>query len=358
MASQGGLPANSVNSEAALPPVVWLLRDEPWAFDFFQAVRLLIRYLPGRTPIGQFSRPADEVVRVGVLPSLSFPASQIQSLVWIPGQQPQMRVNFVGLVGPLGLLPYYYTELVADRVRSRDTAIRDFLDIFHHRIASLFYQAWEKSRFTIAFERASETPDAPSIGDPFTEKLYDLAGIGTAGLRHRQEARDESIVYYGGLFGLATRPAAALEAILSDYFNVDIAVEQFIGVWRRLGLSDQCIFEGGDPQSSQLGMGAVAGDEVWDRQSRARIRIGPLPARRYLDFLPHGSAYAPLRALVKAFCGDNIEIEVQLVLWRDDVAAPELGDDSATGPQLGWFTWLKSKPDFDRNPGDTILLLA
>ena len=359
MASEGRLPAHPLTAGSAGPTrLEELLREEPWAFDFFQAVRLLSRFQPARVPVGQFARPAEEVVRIGVHPSLSFPASQIQALGWAPGAQPAMLVNFIGLIGPLGLLPRYYTELVADRRRSRDNAMGDFFDIFHHRIASLFYQAWEKSRFTIGFERAPERLESGRPDDPFTAKLYDLAGFGTPGLRNRQELRDESIIFYGGLFGIASRPAAALESILSDFFQVDVSIEQFVGVWRRLEVSDQCIFEGGDQQSSQLGLGAVAGDEVWDRQSRARIRIGPLTAQRYLDFLPNGSAYAPLRSLVKSFCGDNIEFEVQLTLRRDHVPSPQLGDDSAAGPQLGWFTWMKSKPDFDRNPGDTILLLA
>lgn len=359
MAPEGRLPAHPVDEAAlAVTPLAQLLREQPWAFDFFQAVRLLIRFMPRRAPIGQFAKPSDEVVRIGVLPSLSFPASQIQALTWPPDAQPSMRVNFIGLIGPLGLLPGYYTELVADRRRSRDHAIGDFFDLFHHRITSLFYQAWEKSRFTIAFERAALDSAGRPVDDPLTSKLYDLAGLGTPGLRNRLAVRDESVLFYGGLFGLTTRPASALESILSDFFNVDVTVEQFVGVWRRLEVDDQCIFEGGVPQSTQLGLGAVAGDEVWDRQSRARIRIGPLPAHRYLDFLPNGSAFAPLRSLVKLYCGDNIEFEVQLTLRRDHVPSPKLGDKSPAGPQLGWFTWLKSKPDFDRDPGDTVLLLA
>ncbi len=41
-----------------------------------------------------------------------------------------MRVNFMGVVGPQGVLPIYYTELVMDRLRAKDSTLRDFLDIF------------------------------------------------------------------------------------------------------------------------------------------------------------------------------------------------------------------------------------
>lgn len=326
------------------------LRAEPWTFEFFQAVRLLGQLQPNRAAIGEFSPPQNEVVRIGAHSTLGFPASQIQGLTWEPGKQPSMRVNFMGATGPLGVLPPVYTELIIERLRSRDPTMRDFFDIFHHRVVSLFYQAWEKSRFTIGYERSRQ--------DRFTESLFDLTGLGTPGLRNRQSVLDETIVFYGGLFGMATRPAAALEGILSDFFDVDVEIEQFVGVWRALDPTDQCFFETGEPASYQLGIGAVAGDEVWDRQSRARIRIGPLPAEKYLEFLPTGSAYEPLRALTKAFCGNDIEFEVQLILRRPDVPHCELGNDGPVGPQLGWFSWMKSKPDIDRDPSDTILLLT
>jgi type VI secretion system protein ImpH len=345
-----GAPLGPETAPISQPEVERRLRAEPWEYDFFQAVRLLSRLEPGRAPIGAFAAPRTEVVRVGVQASLSFPASQIHSLSWEQGKQPLMRVNFIGLIGPLGVLPHYYTELVIERLRARDSTLRDFLDIFHHRIASLFYQAWERSHFTVAYERDRR--------DPLTGVMLDLAGLGTGGLRNRQAVRDETILFYGGLFGMATRPAAALESILADYFDVPVEVEQFIGVWRPLEPNDWCVFESGASAASQLGFGAVAGDEIWDRQSRVRIRIGPLPVDRYLDFLPEGSAYEPLRALTKAFCGNEIEFEVQLILQRDHVPACELGGAGSAGPMLGWLTWLKSKPEFPRDPGDTILLLT
>jgi type VI secretion system protein ImpH len=326
------------------------LRSEPWTFDFFQAMRLLMLLQSDRRTVGEFWPPRSEAVRLGAHPSLSFPASQIQELTWHDGEQPFLRVNFMGLVGALGVLPAPYTELVLERRRLRDTALGDFLDIFHHRIASLFYKAWEKSHFTIGYERQGS--------DSLTDSLFALVGLGTAGLRDRQPVLDETFIFYSGLYGMATRPAVALEAILAGYFDVRVTVEQFVGVWRRLDENDWSILETGSPENCHLGSGAVLGDEVWDQQSRARIQIGPLPVERYQEFLPDGSAYQPLRALTKAFCGDEIEFEVQLILERQDVPACELGRVGLDGSRLGWLTWLKSGPELDRDPGDTILLMT
>jgi type VI secretion system protein ImpH len=343
--SEIGAKANAVTQDL----VEQRLRSEPWTFDFFQAVRLLGLLQPERSMIGRFSHPESEIVRVTAHPSLSFPASQIQSLEWKDGVQPSLSVNFLGLTGPLGVLPVPYTEMVIDRQRARDTALRDFLDLFNHRAASLFYQAWEKSRFIVGYERGGV--------DLFTQSALALLGLGMPQLRNRQPIRDESLLFYSGLFEMPTRPAVALEAILSDYFDVDVAIDQFIGVWRRLEESDCSHLQEGDPETYQLGKGAVVGDEIWDQQFRARIKIGPLSRAQYVEFLPTGSAFGPLKALTRSFCGDEIEFELQLLLRREEVPLSCLGVDESDGRPLGWLTWLNSKGDLGRDPSDTILLI-
>src|SRR5579862_6175216 len=85
------------------------LRKAPWSFHFFQAVRLLER-LENRKPVGRFDNPQDEAVRFSCNPALVFPPSEIHSLDWPEDGQPKMSVNFMGLIGQLGLLPLPYTE--------------------------------------------------------------------------------------------------------------------------------------------------------------------------------------------------------------------------------------------------------
>ena len=150
----------------------------------------------------------------------------------------------------------------------------------------------------------------------------------------------------------------ALRAVLADYFDVPVEIEQFVGAWRGLELEDQCRFGEVESCSEQLGQGAVVGDEIWDQQSRVRIRLGPLPLGRYRQFLPTGSAYEPLRALTRFFAGDELEFEVQLVLKQDEVPRCSLGAEDESAPELGWVSWMKSGPAFNRDPSDTIILLA
>ncbi len=328
--------------------VAELLEREPYLFDFFQAVRLLERYSAGGKPVGRFVKPSREVARFGAHPSLVFPASEIQSIQRRPGQPPFVEVNFMGLSGPLGVLPHAYTELLLDRIRQKDTALRDFLDLFHHRIISLFYQAWEKYRFTIAYERGER--------DRFSHHLLDLIGLGTRDLQDRQEVSDDSLIYYSGLLAMNTRSAVALEQILTDYFEVPAAVEQFVGAWYAIDGDNQCHLGEETGWSEQVGWGAVVGDEIWDQQSRIRIRLGPLTFPQYRGFLPGQRAWKSLRALTKFFSRGEFDIEVQLVLQCEEVPPCELCDPAEDAPQLGWSTWVKSAA-MNRDPDETILLL-
>jgi type VI secretion system protein ImpH len=330
-------------------PIEQALREDPCSFEFFQAVALIQRLRVGeREPVGQFSNPEEEAVRFRVNNTLRFPASQIQAIDWqkedVP---PHMKVNFMGLTGPMGVLPYCYTELILERLKAKDATLQSFLDIFNHRIISFFYRAWEKYRFPATYYRGN---------DEFTHHLLDFIGLGTPGLQDRQAVPDAALLHYVALLGSHSRSASALEAILGDYFEVPVEVEQFTGAWYRLDPEAQCCMNDSDSDSEKLGEGTVIGDEIWNQESRVRIRLGPLTLSRYRDFLPGGNSLEPLKALVKFFSNDELDFEVKLVLKREEVPRCEVGTESDAAPRLGWVSWLKSVP-LEKDPGDTILNL-
>ena len=322
------------------------LREDASAFDFFQAVRLLTRLLKERKPVGRFSDPGAEVVRFGAAPDLGFPSSQISKLEWPEGAEPRMDVNFMGLTGPQGLLPLYYTALLRERLRARDSSMRAFLDIFNHRAISLFFRAWEKHHFTVGYERNEE--------DPVSPHLMDLLGLGTPGLAGRQAVSDEALLFRCGLVSAHSRSASGLRALLIDYFNVPVEIEQFVGRWHPIDKDTQCCFSDTGADSERLGFGTVVGDEIWDQQSGVRIRLGPLTLKQYLEFLPDGPAHRPLRALIRFFTGNELDCEVQLVLKKEEAPQCELGADSSTAPRLGWLTWARTAP-MVRDPDNSIL---
>ena len=323
------------------------LRETPTAFGFFQAVLLLERFLPHRESVGGAGDPAAEAVRFATGRGIAFPASEIQSLVLEDDGPARMTVNFMGVTGPLGVLPYHYSLLAAERVRARDTGLADFLDLFNHRMVSLFFRAWKKNQ------------PATSVGgseDILREHVLDLVGMGLPGLRTSLGFEENSLVFYAGLLSDQHRSAAGLQQLLADHFDVPVEVKEFVGGWHPLGERDLCALGVRLDASSQLGLGAVVGDEVWDPQSRVRIRIGPLDRARYADFLPGGPAFERLRELARFYGNDQYEFELQLVLARDEVPGCVLGADDGPPQPLGWSTWLRSAP-FPTDADQTILRL-
>lgn len=347
MAATSGASDTALTTVAS--DVAARLREEPYCFEFFQAVRLLERLQPARMPVGRFAHPDQEVVRFRTHPTLSFPASEIQSLTESEPGRSAMTVNFMGLTGAVGTLPLYYTELILGRNLARDRTLQDFFDLFHHRIISLFYRAWQKYHFQFLLERGED--------DAFSQYLLDIIGLGTKGLHERQPMSDDSLLYYSGLLAQHPRSATALTQLLGDYFQVPLAIEQFVGAWYRLEVSEQCCLEEGPLDSRQLGLGAVVGDEIWEPQARVRIVLGPLPLARYLDFLPTGTAFEPLRAITRLFCGDEIDFELQLILDRQETPPCELGAEGDAAPLLGFVSWAKTKA-MGRDPAEAILQLS
>jgi type VI secretion system protein ImpH len=349
MGSESGQPDTALIGEAALPE---RLRERAVDFGFFQAIRLLQRLREVREPIGSFLPPSEEPVRLGVHPSLSFPAGEIQTLEERPDAPPKMTVNFFGLTGPVGTLPTRYTDLILERLFYRDRTLRDFLDIFNHRMISLLYRAWEKYRFPVAYERGGDD----RVNDRFTGYLLDLIGLGTRGLQNRQAVPDQMLVGYEGLLAQFPRSTVAFRQILMDYFEIPVEVIPFAGTWRPLDSGSRTCLADGRSRSEQLGIGIVLGDEVWDQESVVRVRLGPMTLEQYRQFLPDGSAYEPLKSIAKFFCGDDLDVEVQLILKREEAPRFALDAEGAPPPRLGWFSWMFTRP-LDRDPDEAILRL-
>jgi type VI secretion system protein ImpH len=318
------------------------LFTEGYRFEFFQAVRLLERLHPERRGVGRHEDPADEIVRFRSRQSLAFPPSEIHEVTASDdpgaGAQDTMWVNFMGLTGLQGAMPRHYATLLADpSSKAQTAALSQFLDLFNHRLISLFYRAWEKYRFAIAYERGGD--------DQFSQYLYCLIGLGTPGLRRRLHIDDQILLYYAGLLAQRPRSAVALEGILEDYFGVPVDVVQFQGQWFEMN-ADILSSLGADGQNNQLGVSAVLWERIFDPQARFRVNVGPLSYRQFRDFLPGSDGYVHLVELTRFFVGEDVNFEVRPVLRREEVPLCILGRD--TSVRLGWSMWLKVR-EFDQD---------
>ncbi len=358
-------------SGRSAPSVSERLFREAYRFEFFQAVRLLERVhrerargdpAVGHFPVGGDSAPRRESVRFKALPSLSFPSGTIGDLhegtaAEVAGLgPPEMRVAFMGLTGLSGVLPEHYTDLLIRRIRSKDYALRDFLDLFNHRGISLFYRAWEKYRLPFAWERARLDPSAE---DQFSDCVRCLIGLGTAHLRDRLTVSDDVLLYYAGHFAHRPRSAVALEALLSEYLHRPVRVQQFQGHWLHLGATEQTRLPGPAcpaGQYQQLGVNAVVGERVWDVRSKFRLRLGPLRYAEFTRLMPGGATLLRLCEIARAYVGPELAFDVQPVLQESEVPPCRLEKSDAYAPRLGWNTWLGGAAS-GRDAEDAVFML-
>lgn len=339
------------------------LADEPYRFEFFQAVRLL-EYMarqrgpnaPGGEyfPVGYDNPPRRETVRFRAHLSHTFPPSEVVSLKVAeaasgddrPQPLAEMEVSFLGTIGPSGVLPRHYTQLLIDRSRQKDSSLRDFLDLFHHRTISLFYRAWEKYRLPAAFERAALDPHAESE-DTFTRSLYSLVGLGHPGLRGRLAISDAVFLYFSGYFSHFPRTVAALEGMLQEYFELPVEVLQFQGRWLHLNPEDRSQTRSpGLPcgRNCKLGTNVIVGRRVWSVENKFRIRLGPLTYEQFCGFMPQRPGLTALCQLVRTYVGAEFDFDVQPVLYAAEVPRCRVGGRGTVPSYLGWNTWLRSRP--------------
>jgi len=93
----------------------------------------------------------------------------------------------------------------------------------------------------------------------------------------------------------------------------------------------------------QLGLNMICGPRVWERQSKFRIRVGPINLDTFRLLLPCGNGFRPFTELARLFAGTEYDLDVQLVLKAPQVPRLQLRSDGAKeGAHLGWSSWLKT----------------
>lgn len=322
------------------------LHRNPSRFEFFEAVRLLAAHARQEGRVRSRSRrgkapgsdEALDTLRFAALPSLSFPGGHVEAIRAVRGsERVQMLVSFLGAIGPSGVLPAHYTELVIKRLYLKDETLRDFLDIFHHRAISLFYQAWTKYQSHVNVDYAAVTGSE----DPFSRVIFSLVGLGTPGLRARSTLEDDAWAFYSGFFSRAVRSASALESMLSDYLGYPVRVEQLVGRWLSLE-SDSRSRLSSTPESNALGRSLSLGSRVWDVQSRVRIHLGPLHYPAYRDVMRGSAGHEKLATLVRSFVGPNIDHDFRITVEPTEVPKLELSARKSPSAVLGRSTWMSS----------------
>ena len=268
-------------------------------YNFYQLVRLLEMLRPTATSVGAGADPSHEPVRFRSSFSLAFPPSEVASLqpaTPLPSSAPdeagqlEMMVSFLGLGGAQGPLPHPLTEWVLDRNATKDYALRDFLDIFNHRLVSLLYRVRRQNRLGMQWSSPEH--------HQFSSYLMALLGLLTEGLQDRLAIPDRALLRYVGILTKHPRDATGLQTLLCDFFAIPVRVLQLRGAMRKLD-ADQWTHLGQTGRNRTLGVDALLGTSIWDQQAGIEVELGPVPWASYLDFLPGQEGLRALCQLVR-----------------------------------------------------------
>jgi type VI secretion system protein ImpH len=308
------------------------LRAAPYEFDFFQALRRIDALNADRPRLGETTQVADDPVRIGQLPSLIFAPSTLADFQPpSEGRPGRLSTYFFGLFGPSGALPLHLTEHARERVRNNgDLTLVRFVDLFHHRMISLFYRAWAQPQPTVGFDRPS--------ADRFAAFVASLFGLGLPGLRERDDMSDLVKLHFSGRLALQTRPAEGLRAIIADYFKLPVEIEQFFPEWVRLPRQSLCML-GQSEATGTLGATASIGELFHVYHHKFRLRIGPMTHADFIRLLPDGRSLSRMLPLVRNYIGDELSWDVMLILSKDEVPSVRLGQAG----MLGWTSWIGAR---------------
>ena len=318
-----------------LPPLVKarsvlaLLATSPRRFRFDAAVRVLTR-------ARQTQDPAD-AMRFRSPVGLVYPAADVLEVRPQADAPPEVTVGMMGLTGPSGVLPRYYSEIVTQALRARSAELRDFMDLLAHRFVAFFARGGAKYRPARTAESASLR--SAERRDTVAQVLLALTGYGTPHLTDRLAAGSEPLLHYAGLFAMRPRSADRLGAMLSDWLGMHVEVVEFAGAWLPLP-PDQRTRLSVNGAWCRLSVDAAAGVRAWDPQARIILRIGPLDLQGFQRLLPNRVALHRLVSLVRAYVGFELGFAINPVLAARQVPPLRLNAEADPPPLLGWNTWV------------------
>ncbi len=319
MADADGQPKSGLNQRLAD------LQQQPWSYGFFMAMRLIECNHADKPRIGKSRRLIDDPIRLVQNVAMSFESATLTEFEPAKPEQPgRLAQRFFGLLGPQGPMPLHFTEFVLDRLKHhRDPTFGHFLNIFNHRMLSLFYRAWANNEPTISLDR----PEA----DRFADYVASLQGLGLNSLQNRNEIPDQVKYYFCGHLASSSKTLEGLQAIITTFFELPCTINEFIGRWQPVPVQDRFLL-GVDPATGSLGSSAVLGEMIWNVDQTLQLRLGPLDHSDYHSFLPGSKRLQLLAEVVHNYIGFEFAWDVLPVLKQSEIPDFRINGSS----HLGW----------------------
>ena len=327
---------------------------KPFRYSLFQAIYLIQLSQPDADRVGFHGKPSKEAVRIKNVASLLFPANHVHKIEESEDNDStsySIETSLLGLYGALSPLPTIYTSTIVGE--SEDGAeirerLRNFLDMFNHRILSLYHRADEYRHVHRHYH--CDDPDT------FSEAV--LASVGYADREMRESVGENMLTSLSRdrLLGFSTRSAAGLKKWLTQHFpDIPTDMAENVPQWVRLSRNElSCLgmhhsrLPGGedDPES-----GCTLGEWMLDHETKFRVSAGPLKWDTFINFLPGGVDHLKMVDLVELFVPDWLDFDLQVKLIGSECSHLQCVLDGHTS-QLGLTAGL-----FDKNGQDQDLSL-
>lgn len=317
-----------------MPDLIAELLRAPQQFDLFQAIHLLERAAPERSPVGT-GVGMDEAVRLAAHVDMAFAPSDIARLEEHPQPGPQwvLSTPVLSLAGAQGPLAAPFTELLLERRAQRDRAGLDFLDIFNGRLLGFRHRA--RANMHLALQ--------PAGANPLLTVMDRLSGLGRAA-GARGPAGEAAWLRHAGLQNAAPRSLTSLLLVLRDRLGVRFTGEQFVGGWHALAPNERARLAGsrtGRSGRRAASPGVSLGGRAWDQAAGIALRAPLLDRARFAALLPGGARFGLLGWLVARHL--QADFTVTLTLALNEAPVSRLGAGALMPPRLGRSVWLSSR---------------
>ena len=299
--------------------------DAPWRANFFTTLRRLSASDRQKPLPGAALKVSDENFRLSQAVSLAFPASEIASLA-VQDNRLAVKLFSLGVWGPQGPLPLHYSELALSRFLQQDTALVDFIDLFHHRCMAIFFRAWYAAQDTASLDRPEQ--------DRFSHYIHCLSGSDLLPINAATLTRHERL---SASFHLARKHCSPddLVAALRALFHLPFHIEEFQRGWIKVAPNEQTDL-GRHSHTSSLGHGAMLGEASYQASHKFKVWCGPLSHEQYLSLHPENERLSRISDAIQRLSGGYLHFEIQLMLAA--TTSPQLR--LSGGEQLGFDTWL------------------
>jgi len=329
-----------------LTPAVSALLAQPRRVGFYRAIEILERATPRAVRVGEEGPVGREAIRFRHDPSLSFSASDVTAIALkkrhvqdvaegaTSDQYFEVTTTFLGLTGTVSPLPAYFIEEVINEDPDHP-AQREFLDLFHHRVLSVFYRAHAKYSFVTDYTSDSR--------DPWSRRALCLAGFdGFADRLAITSLPIPRLLRLAPLLARRARTADGLVAVVSDVMaqilnGAPVSVEQFVGRW--MSIEERQLLRLGRANCT-LGEDATVGRKVFDRGGKFRLTLGPMQRKSFEDLQPGKPGLELLREVVTLYVRDPLEFDVELILAPGEAPSMRLGGAAPVASRLGLDSWL------------------